>query len=120
MAFKRMVGLVAVCALGLNGEFARAGVSPEEANQLKTTLTPVGAEKAGNKEGTIPAWDGGYTKVWEGYQSGAPRPDPFVSEKPALQITAQNMGQYADKLSDGVKTLLQRYPDYRLDVYPTH
>ena len=32
----------------------------EEAAQLGKTLTPLGAEKAGNKDGTIPAWDGGW------------------------------------------------------------
>ena len=33
---------------------ALAAVSPEEAARLGKDLTPVGAEKAGNKEGTIP------------------------------------------------------------------
>ena len=35
-----------------------AAVTAEEAKQLGTTLTLVGAEKAGNKEGTIPAYAG--------------------------------------------------------------
>ncbi len=35
---------------------ASAAVSADEAKQLGTTLTPVGAEKAANKEGTIPEW----------------------------------------------------------------
>jgi hypothetical protein len=31
------------------------------------------------------------------------------------------MAQYADKLTDGVKAMLQKYPNtYRIDVYPTH
>ena len=34
---------------------AHAAVSAEEAAKLKTELTPLGAERAGNKEGTIPA-----------------------------------------------------------------
>ena len=38
---------------------AHAAVSAEEARQLGTTLTAVGAEKAGNKDGSIPAWTGG-------------------------------------------------------------
>jgi len=38
---------------------ARAGVTPEEAAALGTTLTPVGAEMAGNAAGTIPAFTGG-------------------------------------------------------------
>ena len=35
---------------------AMAAVSEDEAKQLGTTLTPFGAEKAGNKDGTIPEY----------------------------------------------------------------
>ena len=120
MKFKQATAAMAILLLALAHPFAGAAVTPGEAARLQSELTPLGAEKAGNKHGTIPAWDGGYTKVWPGYQSGQPRPDPFASEKPLFQITAKNMDQYADKLSDGVKALLQRHPTYRLDVYPTH
>ena len=96
-------------------------VSADEATQLKTTLTPFGGERAGNKDGTIPAWDGGYTKAIPGFVNGGRRPDPFASEKPLYAITAKNMDQYADKLTDGVKAMLKKYPEtYRLEVYPTH
>ena len=120
MKFKRATAAIAILLLALAHHFAGAAVTPEEATKLQSELTPLGAEKAANKDGTIPTWDGGYTKIWPGYQSGQPRPDPFSSEKPLFQITAKNMNQYADKLSDGVKALLQRHPTYRLDVYPTH
>jgi hypothetical protein len=40
---------------------AHAGVTADEAAKLKTTLTPLGAEKAANAAGTIPAWTGGFT-----------------------------------------------------------
>jgi hypothetical protein len=98
---------------------AVAGVSAEEAAKLKTTLTPLGAERAGNKEGTIPAWSGGYTQAPAGYKSGQPRPDFFASDKPALQITGKDVDQHADKLSETTKALLKKYPDFRIDVYPT-
>jgi hypothetical protein len=97
---------------------ALAAVSADEAAQLKTTLTPLGAERAGNKDGTIPAWDGGL-KALSGYRNGDPRPDPYPADKPRLQINAKNMDQHADKLSDGVKALMKKYPDFRIDVYPT-
>jgi hypothetical protein len=97
-----------------------AEVSEQEAAKLKSTLTPFGAEKAGNKEGTIPAWEGGYTTVPPGYKSGDVRPDPFESEKPIFSITAKNMDQYAEKLGEGAKGLLKKYPTFRIDVYPTH
>jgi hypothetical protein len=106
----------ALAALG-----AHAGVTPQEAEQLGTTLTPTGAEKAGNKDGSIPAWDGGYTKQLPGFTNGGRRDqDPFAAEKPLYTVTAQNMAQYADKLSEGSKAMLKKYPDYRIDVYPTH
>ncbi len=97
---------------------ALAAVSADEAAQLKTTLTPLGAERAGNKDGTIPAWDGGL-KALPGYRNGDPRPDPYPADKPRLQINAKNMDQHADKLSDGVKALMKKYPDFRIEVYPT-
>lgn len=99
---------------------ALAGVSPQEAAQLNTTLTPFGAERAGNKDGSIPAWEGGYTQVPPGYKSGEKRIDPFANEKPLFSITGKNVSQYADALSAGELELLKKYPDYRLDVYPTH
>ena len=48
---------------------AKALVTAEEAAKLKTTLTPLGAERAGNKEGSIPPWTGGYTTPTETYQT---------------------------------------------------
>ena len=99
---------------------AQAAVSAEEAAKLKTTLTPLGAERAANKDGSIPAWDGGVTKAAAGYKSGDPRPDPFAAEKPLLSINAKNMDAHAAQLSDGVKALMKKYPDFRIDVYPTH
>ena len=109
-------GLIALAFAGV----AQAAVTADEAAKLKTTLTPMGAEKAGNKDGTIPEWDGGYTKAPAGYKSGNPRPDPFAGEKPVVSISAKNLAQYADKLTDGEKGLIQKYPNFRMDVYPTH
>lgn len=98
-----------------------AGVTPQETAQLKTTLTPLGAERAGNKDGTIPAWTGGYTQPIPGFKQGGRRIDPFSDEKPLFSITAKNMDQYAGKLTDGTKAMLKKYPNtYRLDIYPTH
>lgn len=119
MTMKRAATVSLVLGLTL-ASTAMAAVSPEQANKLKGELTPMGSEKAGNKSGTIPAWDGGYTKVPAGYKEGDPRPDPFAGEKPTVSISAKNMAQYADQLTDGVKALMKKYPTYRIDVYPTH
>jgi len=111
---------VAIVALALAGS-AAAAVSADEARALGTTLTPWGAEKAGNKEGTIPAYTGpvaapaSYDAKNPGY-----RPDPFAAEKPLFSIDAKNMDKYADKLSDGIKAAMKKYPTYRIDVYPSH
>ncbi len=110
---------VALVLCGLNFN-AFAGVSAEEAATLKTTLTPLGGEKAGNKEGTIPAWTGGMTAPTPGYTPGGRRPDPFAAEKPLFSVSAKNVGEYAARLPDGAKALMQRYPDFRVDVYPSH
>ena len=99
---------------------AQAAVTAAEAARLKAELTPFGAEKAGNKGGTIPAWTGGYTTAIPGDKQGGMRGDPFKGEKPLFSITAKNVDQYADKLADGSKALFKKYPDYRIDVYPTH
>ncbi|BAI74622.1 hypothetical protein AZL_a10910 (plasmid) [Azospirillum sp. B510] len=99
---------------------AVAAVSEQEAQQLKSTLTPLGGERAGNKDGTIPAWNGGEVKLPSGFTSAQRRPDPFAAEKPLYSISAKTMAQYADALTDGQKAMLQRYPNYRMDVYPTH
>jgi hypothetical protein len=100
---------------------AFAAVTPEEAARLKTELTPLGAERAGNKDGTIPEWTGGYTTPIPGFKNGGRRGDPFAAEKPLISITAQNMAQHADKLTEGTQALLKKYPQtFRVDVYKTH
>src|SRR5262245_54661300 len=118
LSIKLAAGLVAASA----GLAAQAAITAEEAKALGTTLTPVGAEKAANKDGTIPAYTGGVTKAPDAFKAGdGVRPDPFAGEKPRLVIDAKNMAEHADKLTDGTKALLQKYPNsFRVDVYPTH
>ena len=96
-------------------------MTADEATALGRNLTPLGAEKAGSKDRTIPAWDGGQTSPEAGYVAGGPRPDPFAGERPLFSITAKNLDEYASRLTDGTRALLRKYPDsYRIDVYPTH
>ncbi len=112
--------LIALAAASLCSG-AWAAVSADEAKQLGNTLTPIGAEKAGNKDGTIPAYSGGLTTPPAGFKKGdGIRPDPFASEKPLYSVDAKNMDKYADRLTEGTKELLKRYPTFRVDVYPTH
>ncbi|MBK9090803.1 MAG: DUF1329 domain-containing protein [Holophagales bacterium] len=97
-----------------------AQVSPQDIAKLGTTLTPLGGEKAGNADGSIPAWDGGLTKAPAGWKPGTHYANPFAGEKPLFTINAQNAAQYADKLSDGHKAMLKTYPSFRIPVYPSH
>ncbi|AIO33238.1 hypothetical protein DM39_1988 [Burkholderia cenocepacia] len=99
---------------------AGAAVSTQEAAQLKTTLTPFGAIRAANADGTIPAWTGDALKPPPSHTPGSVGPAPFADEKPLFQITAANMEKYADKLTEATKYMLKAYPEFRLDVYPTH
>ena len=104
---------------------AGAAVSPEEAAKLGAALTPLGAEKAGNADGTIPEWTGGIKSPAEAgfpnYKTGQHHPDPFANDKPLFTITPANMGQYEAKLTEGHKKLLQTYKGtYKMIVYPTH
>ena len=111
----------ATLTLGLAIGQAQAAVSADQANALKDTLTPLGAEQAGNSDGSIPAWTGGLTGEVAGATFGDVPADPFPGEQPLLRITAKNAAQYADKLSEGTLALLDKYPDsFHLDIYPTH
>jgi len=99
---------------------ATAKVSKDEADQLKGKLTPMGAEKAANKDGTIPAWDGGLTTSPPCYK-GAPNRycDPFPDDKPLFVITSQNVDKYKDKLAVGQLALFRKFSDYKMKVFPT-
>lgn len=99
---------------------AQSAVPEQDALALRSTLTPVGATRAGNSAGTIPAWTGGYRTVPAGYQEGNIRPDPFADEKPLFSITAANFQSHEDTLPEGAKFLFRKYPDYRMDIYPSH
>ena len=111
--------IAAVATVFAGNAFAVA--TAEEAKALGNTLTPWGAEKAGNKEGTIPAYTGEPIKVPASYDRSKPgqHTDPFGGEKPLFTITAQNYTQYASKL-DGMADMFKKFPNYRMDVYTTH
>ncbi len=107
--------------LSLLASSLMAAVTPEEAAQLGTSLTPLGAEMAGNADGSIPAWTGGLPTNAGAVDGKGFLADPFASEQPLFTITAANAAQYQDKLSAGQLAMLKRYPDsYKIPVYPTH
>ena len=89
---------------------AMAAVSASEAAALGNSLTPMGAEKAGNTAGTIPAWTGGLTSPGAGFKAGGHYPNPFASD---------NADQYKDQLRPGQIALLKKYPTWKMNVYET-
>lgn len=103
-----------------------AKISAEEAARLGNSLTPLGAQKAGNGKDPstglgIPDWNGGLTKadIPNTYtKAGQHHPDPFASDKVIFTINAQNLSKYADKVPGGVQELIKTYPDtFKLNVY---
>ena len=110
-----MMAGIAMLGTGL----VQATVSADQAAKLGQSLTPTGAEKAGNAAGTIPAWDGGIVRAPAGYKVGSFHIDPFAADKPLFQVTPANVQKYADRLSAGQKAMFGKYKTFRMDVYPT-
>jgi len=105
----------------LSASVVFGGVSADQAARLGQDLTPLGGIRAGNADGTIPAWDGGITTPPAGYKPGMHHPDPYAADQPLYTITAENLAQYESKLPAGLIALIKAYPTtYRLPVYPTH
>lgn len=91
----------------------------QNAGELGKSLTPVGAERAGNREGTIPAWVG--EKQDADWNWGKLRLDHWKhkTDEPLFSIDAANVDKYADKLSPAQVALVKQTKGYRMDVYPT-
>ena len=118
---KTLMQTGAAFVLSLFAASVMAAVSADEAAKLGNSLTPFGAEKAGNADGSIPAWTGGISTTAAAVDSRGFLGNPFAGEKPLFTITAQNADQYKDKLTPGQLAMFKRYPDtYRMPVYKTH
>ena len=100
---------------------AYAAPSAEEISQLGSKLTPWGAEKAGNADGSIPAYTGGMTTPPANFDKSKPgwRPNPYPQDKSILRINAANVEQHKDKLSAGTIALIKKFSSFYVDVYPT-
>ncbi|TAL08114.1 MAG: DUF1329 domain-containing protein, partial [Porticoccaceae bacterium] len=81
-----------------------------------TELTPAGAIRAGNADGSIPAWKDEPLKAPADFKPGTFHPDPFAADKPLFTITAANYKQYADKLTPGQQKMFETYPDYFMNI----
>ncbi len=125
MITTRLIRAAGIAALAALAGTATAGeLSADQVARLDNDLTPLGAIRAGNEAGTIPAWEGGIKSAADAgfpdFKSGGHHPDPFADDQVLYTVNAANMAQYADILSEGNKALLQAYPDtYFMNVYPT-
>lgn len=98
---------------------AAAEIPAEEIARLGADLTPLGGERAGNAAGTIPEWTGGITEPPAGYSVGEHHRDPYAADEPLFVIDAGNLDEHRDRLSIGHQRLLETYPSFNMQVYPT-
>ncbi|GAC1624479.1 MAG: DUF1329 domain-containing protein [Nevskia sp.] len=107
-----LLGVCAVCA-----------AAADPVARLDTELTPLGALRAGNADGSIPAWDGGLTpeRAPAGFVAGSRYADPWPDEQPLFAITGATAATHAARLTPGQLALLAALPDsYALPVYASH
>jgi hypothetical protein len=114
-AFTLIIAFALQCAAGV----ARAELSAEQIARLGGDLTPLGGERAGNSDGTIPPWEGGITAPPPGYVPGQHHPDPYADDAVLFTIDASNMDLYRDRLTVGEQAMLKTYEDFYLNIYPT-
>ena len=113
--------ILGALALSLLAGSVMAAVAPDQIAKLGSSLTPLGGEKAGNADGSIPEWTGGLPTNAAPISKGGFVGDPYAGEKALFTITAQNVEQYKDKLSAGQLAMFKRYPEtYKMLVYTTH
>lgn len=91
------------------------------AQDLGTTLTPLGGDKAGNAAKTIPAWSAENVQT-AGWSAGKYRKDYFKykDDKVLETIDASNVDKYAEHLTPGQIALFKQNKDYKMQVYPSH
>jgi hypothetical protein len=115
---RRKFGLLAGTSMLSAAAAGQAGAQTSavpDASLLTTTLTPFGAERAGNADGSIPAWTGGMV----GDPNGPTGIRVFEDEQPLFTVDASNMAQHLDLLSDGVQWQIKN-AGYSIKVFPTH
>lgn len=105
-----VASLMVVCS------YALSAVPTEDAEKLRRELTPMGAERGSNAEGTVPEWDPlfGLSASGPVYMS-----NPLPEDRPLFIIANYNYRDYVDLLSPGVIALFDANPDYQLLVYRT-
>ncbi|WP_339366038.1 hypothetical protein, partial [Vallitalea maricola] len=65
---------------------------------MSSELTPLGATRAANADGSIPEWTGGITELPAGYTVGDHHIDPYPTDKIQYTITASNLAEHKSLL----------------------
>jgi len=90
---------------------------PAQAATLGKELTPIGAERAANADGSIPAWSADQLSDEDHLQWMA----DIAAEQPLYRITAENQAQYQALLTPGLQKMFELHPDsFNIPVYQTH
>jgi hypothetical protein len=117
---RRDFGLLAGSSLATAAAMRPAGAQsgPPDPALLTTTLTPLGAERAGNADGSIPAWSGGLVAP------PLPADQPtathlFEDEQPLYTVGASNMAQYQHFLTQATQAQITKF-GLTINVYPPH
>jgi hypothetical protein len=115
---RRDFGLLAGTSLATAAVARSAKAAAADPSLLTTTLTPLGAERAGNADGSIPAWTGGV--VSPPLDNKTPvQVRMFEDEQPLYVVDANNMSQYAGLLTPATQFQIKNYGK-SLKVYQTH
>jgi hypothetical protein len=117
---RRVFGLLAGTSFATAAALRPTGASAatQDAALLTTVLTPLGAERAGNADGSIPAWTGGLTAppLPAGTPAGV---QLFTDEQPLYTIDASNMAQYQALLTPATQIQIKQWGAV-INVFPTH
>ncbi|HYG86411.1 MAG TPA: DUF1329 domain-containing protein [Azospirillum sp.] len=95
-------------------------LAAEPEPKLGEELTPFGAIRAANKNGTIPAWTGGMDEPPPEYVPGRHMRDPFFEDTRWFTVHTSELERYKSRLSAGLVALLKTYPDsFEIPMFPT-
>ncbi len=95
----------------------QASVPIDQAKRLNSDLTPIGAIRKGNADGSIPAWNNKYNDK----TSHSKWLRAIEKEKPLFVIDHSNIDTHRRFLSIGLQKLIAAYPDsFNIPVYPSH
>ena len=106
---KKITVLSLAMSLAFSGA-TMAKIDAEQAKKLSAELTPMGAIRAGNADGSIPEWTGGIKSAPQGYTPGMHHLDPYPNDKVQYTITAQNVAEYEKLLTPGQVALFKTIP----------